>query len=83
MAFCEPATIDEIKSRGYMLTPGRYVGAEEMENNGVPFEKKMAISNTCANSLNPGRIMQLCKRCLHKSPGIIICGVLFPAPGTI
>ena len=42
MAFCEPATIDEIKSHSYALTLGRYVGAEEMENDGVPFEKKMS-----------------------------------------
>jgi type I restriction enzyme M protein len=36
------ATIDEIKSHGYVLTPGRYVGAEEVEDEGVPFEEKMA-----------------------------------------
>ena len=42
MAFCEPATIDEIKSHSYVLTLGRYVGAEEIENDGVPFEEKMA-----------------------------------------
>ena len=29
MAFREPATIDEIKSHSYVLTPGCYVGAEE------------------------------------------------------
>ena len=42
IAFCEPATIDEIKTHGYVLTLGRYMGAKEMENDDVPFEKKMA-----------------------------------------
>ena len=36
------AMLDEIKSHGYVLTPGRYVGAEEVEDDGVPFEEKMA-----------------------------------------
>jgi len=36
------ATIDEIRAHGYVLTPGRYVGAEEQEDDGVPFEEKMA-----------------------------------------
>jgi len=39
--FCKSATIDEIKGHGYVLTPGRYVGAEEVEDDGVPFEEKM------------------------------------------
>ncbi len=36
------ATLDDIKGHGYVLTPGRYVGAEEVEDDGVPFEEKMA-----------------------------------------
>ncbi len=36
------ATLDEIRDHGYVLTPGRYVGAEEVEDDGVPFEEKMA-----------------------------------------
>ncbi len=40
--FCKAATIDDIKAHDYVLTPGRYVGAEEMEDDGVPFEEKMA-----------------------------------------
>ena len=36
------ATLDDIKGHGYVLTPGRYVGAEEVEDDGIPFEEKMA-----------------------------------------
>ena len=40
--FCKSATTDEIKEHGYVLTPGRYVGAAEIEDDGIPFEEKMA-----------------------------------------
>lgn len=40
--FCKSATTEEIRSHGYVLTPGRYVGAEEAEDDGVSFEEKMA-----------------------------------------
>jgi len=40
--FCRSATTEEIASHGYVLTPGRYVGAEEIEDDGEPFEEKMA-----------------------------------------
>ena len=39
--FCRSATTDEIAAHGYVLTPGRYVGAEEVEDDGEPFEEKM------------------------------------------
>lgn len=39
--FCKSATKDEIAAHGYVLTPGRYVGAEEVEDDGEPFEEKM------------------------------------------
>lgn len=39
--FCKVATIDEIKENNYVLTPGRYVGIEEQEDDGIPFEEKM------------------------------------------
>ncbi|BCX80587.1 type I restriction enzyme M protein [Methylomarinovum caldicuralii] len=38
----QSATLEDIKGHGYVLTPGRYVGAEEQEDDGVPFEEKMA-----------------------------------------
>jgi type I restriction enzyme M protein len=39
--FCKSSTITEIAVHGYVLTPGRYVGAEAMDNDGDPFEEKM------------------------------------------
>ncbi len=39
--FCKSATLDEIASHGYVLTPGRYVGAEEIEDDNEPFDEKM------------------------------------------
>lgn len=39
--FCRAATIDEIAASGYVLTPGRYVGAEDVEDDCEPFEEKM------------------------------------------
>src|SRR6266567_3733607 len=39
--FCKSATLDEIRTHGHVLTPGRYVGAEEAEDDGEPFEEKM------------------------------------------
>lgn len=40
--FCKSATTEEIATHGYVLTPGRYVGAEEIDDDGEPFEEKMA-----------------------------------------
>ena len=40
--FCKRATLEEISEHGYVLTPGRYVGAEEVEDDGIPFADKMA-----------------------------------------
>ena len=41
LGFCKKSTIDEIKSNDYVLTPGRYVGIEESEEDDIPFEEKM------------------------------------------
>ena len=39
--FCYSATIEEIREHEYVLTPGRYVGIEEEEDDGIPFDEKM------------------------------------------
>jgi type I restriction enzyme M protein len=39
--FCKSATTAEIAAHDHVLTPGRYVGAEEVEDDGEPFEEKM------------------------------------------
>lgn len=39
--FCKSATLEEIAAHGFVLTPGRYVGAEEQEDDGEPFEEMM------------------------------------------
>ncbi|MCY7277304.1 MAG: SAM-dependent DNA methyltransferase, partial [Phormidesmis sp. CAN_BIN44] len=39
--FCRNATLAEIQSHGYVLTPGRYVGAEDLAEDDEPFEEKM------------------------------------------
>jgi type I restriction-modification system DNA methylase subunit len=40
--FCKRATLEEIRRHGHVLTPGRYVSAEAAEDDGEPFEEKMA-----------------------------------------
>jgi type I restriction enzyme M protein len=39
--FCKSVSTANIGAYGYVLTPGRYVGAEEVEDDGDPFEQKM------------------------------------------
>ena len=39
--YCAVADTAEIEKQDYILTPGRYVGIEEQEDDGEPFEEKM------------------------------------------
>ena len=40
--FCKSASLEEVRKHGHVLTPGRYVGVEAVEDDGEPFEEKMA-----------------------------------------
>lgn len=39
--FCKSATTKELQENNNVLTPGRYVGTEEIENDGISFDEKM------------------------------------------
>jgi type I restriction enzyme M protein len=39
--FCKAATTEDIAGHGYVLTPGRYVGAADVDDDDEPFEEKM------------------------------------------
>jgi len=39
--FCKSASLEEIRKNGFVLTPGRYVGAEDVVDDGEMFEEKM------------------------------------------
>lgn len=61
--FCKSATTAEIVSHGYVLTPGRYVGTEEVEADDEPFEKKMGrlIGELHAQFTESGKLEQAIK----------------------
>lgn len=46
--FCKSASIEEIREHNFVLTPGRYVGIEEVKDDGISFEEKM---NTLTDEL--------------------------------
>ncbi|TYL49423.1 type I restriction-modification system subunit M [Marinomonas sp. IMCC 4694] len=51
--FCKSVTIEDIKANDYVLTPGRYVGAADIEDDGIPFETKMReLSQTLYRQMN-------------------------------
>lgn len=44
--FCKSATLEDIREHGHILTPGRYVGAADVADDGEPFEEKMTRLTT-------------------------------------
>ena len=37
------ATFKEVEENNFVLTPGRYVGTEDVEDDGISFEDKIAV----------------------------------------
>jgi len=53
--FCKSASLKEIAKNDYVLTPGRYVGMAEVEDDGIPFEDKMSeLSATLFEQMQEG-----------------------------
>ena len=51
--YCKSATLAEMKANDYVLTPGRYVGAADLVDDGIPFETKMTeLSQTLYSQMN-------------------------------
>ncbi|MGQ0286794.1 class I SAM-dependent DNA methyltransferase [Pasteurellaceae bacterium 22721_9_1] len=46
-AYCYSATLAEIEAQQFVLTPGRYVGTAEQEDDGIPFSDKMQKLTAC------------------------------------
>jgi len=40
--FCKSATMEEITKNNFVLTPGRYAGTKDEEDDGIPFEEKIS-----------------------------------------
>ena len=55
--FCVWATVDQIAEHGFVLTPGRYVGAEEAEEDDEPIGERVArLRRNCStHSIAVGR----------------------------
>ena len=49
--FCAVASTEDISKQDYILTPGRYVGIEEQEEDSEPFDEKMKRLTTELSSL--------------------------------
>ena len=54
--FCKSASLDEIRGHDYVLTPGRYVGLGDLDEDDEPFEEKMArLTDTLYEQLGTSR----------------------------
>jgi type I restriction enzyme M protein len=54
--YCKSSTLEEIQKNDYVLTPGRYVGIAEEEDDGIPFEEKMTkLSQTLFQQMDEAK----------------------------
>jgi len=58
--FCRAATLDEVRGHGHVLTPGRYVGAADVEDDGVSFEERFgALRAKLTEQFEAGRALEI------------------------
>ena len=57
--FCAVATTEMIAEQDYILTPGRYVGIEEQEDDGEPFDDKMKrLTSELSEMFKKSRVLE-------------------------
>jgi len=62
---CFISSHTQIAEHGYVLTPGRYVGAEEVEDDGVQFAEKMeGLTRELATQFHESEELQSAIRCV-------------------
>lgn len=55
--YCKSATLEDIRKHDFVLTPGRYAGAADLEDDGIPFETKMTEMTQLLYQQN-GRVVE-------------------------
>ncbi|MEZ4722325.1 MAG: class I SAM-dependent DNA methyltransferase [Flavobacteriales bacterium] len=57
--FCKSASFEEVEAANFVLTPGRYVGSEAVEDDGVPFDEKMkALTTKLAEQFEQSHVLE-------------------------
>lgn len=57
--FCKSASLEDVRGHGHVLTPGRYVGAADVEDDGVTFAKKFeGLREALLRQFEVGRILE-------------------------
>jgi len=66
--FCKSATLEDIRKHGHVLTPGRYVGAAAVEDDGEAFTDKMQrlTQEWCAQQQEAARLDKMIARNLEQ-----------------
>ena len=50
--YCKSSTTEEIEKNNFVLTPGRYVGFADEEDDGIPFEEKFIELQNAYNKIS-------------------------------
>ncbi|GGF76178.1 DNA methyltransferase [Terasakiella brassicae] len=58
--YCKAVTLKEVETHGFVLTPGRYVGAADEEDDGVPFEEKfLALKELLSTQFDKSKELEM------------------------